>query len=284
MKTIILILIILALSVLWPTVLSLGACPEDPNDNGICDTISVEAYSPDLHFTGAGQLVRVTISITHDITGPVDSLAAMMIPLCYTHTNPAKYCSLSSYWNKTVVSGTSLPRSIFRDIEAIRNHFLHLYGFDPYYDCTLDISTSDQHFWFSYLPSSTNVSRWGTSSHELVLTATFRVEDTMTVCIDSCFWSLSNRLHFSRADAETYIPRHNLPYCFQISSSFTGDANGDGTIDVSDVVFVINYLFRSGPVPSPLQIGDANCDQTVDVSDIVFLINYLFRSGPPPSC
>jgi hypothetical protein len=63
-----------------------------------------------------------------------------------------------------------------------------------------------------------------------------------------------------------------------------GDANGDGVIDVGDLVFLINYLFKSGPIPKPYQAGDANCSGSVDVGDVVYLINYLFKSGPPPAC
>jgi hypothetical protein len=63
-----------------------------------------------------------------------------------------------------------------------------------------------------------------------------------------------------------------------------GDANGDGTIDVGDVVWLINYLYRSASPPVPLKAGDANCDDLVDVGDVVFLINYLFKGGPAPGC
>jgi hypothetical protein len=72
--------------------------------------------------------------------------------------------------------------------------------------------------------------------------------------------------------------------CREGESFVRGDANGDGIIDVGDVVYVINYLFKSGPTPNPIQAADATCDGNVDVGDVVFLINYLFRSGPPPSC
>ncbi len=61
-----------------------------------------------------------------------------------------------------------------------------------------------------------------------------------------------------------------------------GDANGDWVVDVGDVVYTINYLYRSGPDPYMLQAGDVNCDGIVAVGDVVFLINYLFRNGPPP--
>ncbi len=64
----------------------------------------------------------------------------------------------------------------------------------------------------------------------------------------------------------------------------TGDSNHNGVIDASDVVYLINYLFKGGPEPDPLESGDANCDGNVSVSDVVYLINYLFKGGPAPAC
>jgi hypothetical protein len=61
-----------------------------------------------------------------------------------------------------------------------------------------------------------------------------------------------------------------------------GDVNTDGVVDVGDVVYLINYLYKSGPVPYMLILGDTNRDGNIDVADVVFLINYLFRNGPPP--
>jgi hypothetical protein len=64
-----------------------------------------------------------------------------------------------------------------------------------------------------------------------------------------------------------------------------GDANKDGSVSVSDIVYLINYLFKGGPAPNPIiQVGDANCDGKVSVSDVVYLINYLFKGGPEPAC
>jgi subtilisin family serine protease len=61
-----------------------------------------------------------------------------------------------------------------------------------------------------------------------------------------------------------------------------GDANGDDLVDVADIVFLINYLYRSGMAPDPLAAGDPSADCVVDVADIVYLINYLYRGGPAP--
>lgn len=65
---------------------------------------------------------------------------------------------------------------------------------------------------------------------------------------------------------------------------YRGDANADGVIDIGDVVYLINYLFKGGLSPHPMEAGNANCDWVVDVGDVVYLINYLFKGGPPPSC
>ena len=66
-------------------------------------------------------------------------------------------------------------------------------------------------------------------------------------------------------------------------SGFTcGDCNGDGIVDIGDVVFLVNYLYKNGSAPDPVQAGDCNCDSTVDLGDVVYLINYLFKQGSPP--
>jgi predicted outer membrane repeat protein len=59
-----------------------------------------------------------------------------------------------------------------------------------------------------------------------------------------------------------------------------GDANGDGTVDLADVFYVINFLFAGGPVP--LGRANVNGGSVIDVADVFYLINYLFAGGPAP--
>ncbi len=66
------------------------------------------------------------------------------------------------------------------------------------------------------------------------------------------------------------------------SEFIRGDAYRDGKVDVGDVVWLLNYLFKSGPAPCPKSAGDANCDGTLDLADAIYLLNYLFRGGPAP--
>ncbi|TFH65657.1 MAG: hypothetical protein E4G91_01675 [Candidatus Zixiibacteriota bacterium] len=61
-----------------------------------------------------------------------------------------------------------------------------------------------------------------------------------------------------------------------------GDANHDATVDISDAVYLIAYIFSGGSAPSPLLAGDANCDAAVDISDVVYLIAYIFSGGVAP--
>jgi len=63
-----------------------------------------------------------------------------------------------------------------------------------------------------------------------------------------------------------------------------GDANSDGEVNIADGVFVINFVFKSGPAPVPAEAGDANCDGDGNVGDAVYLINYVFKDGPAPCC
>ena len=61
-----------------------------------------------------------------------------------------------------------------------------------------------------------------------------------------------------------------------------GDVNQDKSVTVADIVYLVSYLFKHGPAPTPIQSGDANCDGKVTISDIVYLVAYLFKHGPAP--
>ncbi|MEZ5359279.1 MAG: C10 family peptidase [Candidatus Zixiibacteriota bacterium] len=63
-----------------------------------------------------------------------------------------------------------------------------------------------------------------------------------------------------------------------------GDANGDSTVNVGDAVYLINYIFKSGPSPIPEEAGDADGGGSVNVGDAVYLINHIFNGGPAPVC
>lgn len=63
-----------------------------------------------------------------------------------------------------------------------------------------------------------------------------------------------------------------------------GDANGNGSFSISDVVKIIQYIFNGGAAPNPLCLGDANGSGTISISDAVKLIQYIFAGGSAPHC
>jgi hypothetical protein len=72
-------------------------------------------------------------------------------------------------------------------------------------------------------------------------------------------------------------------------SPVCGDMNGDRLVEISDAVYLTNYIFKGGMSPKCppepyIECADINGDEEVTVADVVYLINYLFRSGPEPIC
>ncbi|MFH2056200.1 MAG: hypothetical protein ABIJ61_09605 [bacterium] len=61
-----------------------------------------------------------------------------------------------------------------------------------------------------------------------------------------------------------------------------GDANADLIANITDAVYLIEYIFNDGPAPNPYESGDANCDGIANITDGVYLITYIFGGGPPP--
>ena len=62
-----------------------------------------------------------------------------------------------------------------------------------------------------------------------------------------------------------------------------GDVNGDTTVNISDAIFFLTYLFPSGP-PFTLaceDAGDINDDGSHNVADAVYLLTFLFSVGAP---
>ncbi len=212
----------LVLGVLFFCIQSWAVCPEDPNDNGECDTLHVEIYPPDQVPDGFPTFARFPIYVTHDVPDPyIDSIAGFILPLCYTHSNTSRYCSLSGYWNNTdLYPFPSAERSIFRHFIEGEDTLIHNWMMDLSQQAMglewdtriLDLNGTST-MWFSLVPTGAQDQRFGEGSRVLLATMTFKLEDTMTICVDTCFWPPACRFSFARSDAVTYIPRHFMPVC-----------------------------------------------------------------------
>ncbi|UCB53466.1 MAG: dockerin type I repeat-containing protein [Candidatus Zixiibacteriota bacterium] len=261
-------------------------------DNGIRDSLYITC--PDsFQYTDPPWDVRVSLLVTNDIPNPViDSIAGMVILLCYRPTNPSANAHAEPAKNTTLVHPyPDLNASIFRHLPSmedpqIRNWMMDYSepGLGLEWDTRiLDLTSGDNNLWLSLVPTGYQDQRFCGGRRVLTATMTVTLEDTTTLRIDTCFWPMG-RTCFSRSDAVTYMPWHNGPLYVNVRRSVHGDANGDGTINIADVMYMVNYLYRNGPYPASFEAGDANCDGVHGILDVLILVNYLYKGGRPPGC
>jgi len=118
-----------------------------------------------------------------------------------------------------------------------------------------------------------------------ILNLWFTADSTGVLAIDTCHFgpTFYNGLLFGHCNPDWYWIPVFVSDTVEIREC--GDVNQDNEIRLSDVVYLINYVFKSGPEPIPIALmGDVNEDNLIDIIDIVFLINYLFQDGPAPCC
>jgi hypothetical protein len=131
----------------------------------------------------------------------------------------------------------------------------------------------------SCLGASTN---YWTGSGEL-WRITFTPLDTGTITIDSTTLPPANELAVidPRGDDLSYqwasksiTVKAGMP---------TGNVNGDGIISSSDLVYLVNFLYKQGAPPAPCEArGDVDCSGIVNALDIMKNINYVFKAGQRP--
>ncbi len=111
----------------------------------------------------------------------------------------------------------------------------------------------------------------------------FSVQDTGLVVFDTVSGGGPELyVYFIDSTYHRINPYLECPWDYQVEYFQPGDVNHDGKVDVGDVIFLINYLFKSSIEPEPIESGDVNGDCVVDIGDVVYLINYLFKFGPDP--
>ncbi len=84
-------------------------------------------------------------------------------------------------------------------------------------------------------------------------------------------------------------PSEDVEFIYEIEVSppavpafLRGDGSGDGNLDLTDAVCVLDWLFGGAAKPGCLAALDTNGDGQVDIADPLWLLNYLFAGGPAP--
>jgi len=86
------------------------------------------------------------------------------------------------------------------------------------------------------------------------------------------------------AKGRQIVRKERVSYGFPITC---GDVKVDMKVDLSDALYLLNYLFKGGPAPlCPTARGDVKVpnDGLVNLSDALTILNYLFKAGVKPEC
>ncbi|MEW5923379.1 MAG: dockerin type I domain-containing protein [Candidatus Zixiibacteriota bacterium] len=96
---------------------------------------------------------------------------------------------------------------------------------------------------------------------------------------------------------QNQCPVDNCPYTYnpnQLDSNqngigdacelVCGDVNFNGSVNILDVTYLVNYLYKSGPPPPYMQLADVNSSCSLNILDVTSLINYLYKGGAAPVC
>jgi len=62
-----------------------------------------------------------------------------------------------------------------------------------------------------------------------------------------------------------------------------GDYNGDDLVNLGDVLYLIEFVFKDGSEPvGGAGRADANCDNNIDLSDVIYVIKFIYGDAPQP--
>ena len=61
-----------------------------------------------------------------------------------------------------------------------------------------------------------------------------------------------------------------------------GNMNHLGGVDISDMVYLVGYLFYGGFPPPAFEEGDVDGSGFIDIADLTYFVDYMFAGGPAP--
>lgn len=125
----------------------------------------------------------------------------------------------------------------------------------------------------------------------LYATLWFTLENSLaSVSFDTTFFPPSNQLYFANSASEIYTPVWAGAASFSAVTYVAGDADGNGNVDLADLIFLVNYIFHVGwPAPPIRAAADADGECDIDLEDVIYTANFIFRynqgyPAPVPGC
>ncbi len=63
-----------------------------------------------------------------------------------------------------------------------------------------------------------------------------------------------------------------------------GDHNGDATLDIGDLVHLVEFMFEGGAPPVDGLVADCTGDGILDIADLTCTVDFMFNQGDEPTC
>ncbi len=104
----------------------------------------------------------------------------------------------------------------------------------------------------------------------------------ISILLDFKIWPDSLRFYMVCAGGS--VGDNLICHAQEEPSVVCSDVHADSAAYTGDVVYLINYFLKGVSAPNPLWIGDADSNLKIDLEDLVFLIDYIFKNGNPPVC
>ncbi len=97
---------------------------------------------------------------------------------------------------------------------------------------------------------------------------------------------VTRRLTFVDASYLPIYPSYNsMRDSIVLPELITGDMDLNGSVDISDLIAMVDRMFGGGPAPLHINVMDVNGDCTgPDIADLVRIVTYVFGGGPDLPC
>ena len=114
-----------------------------------------------------------------------------------------------------------------------------------------------------------------TGSEGAVLNVTLETSESMT---EGDYEVTISNINLTTPD-ETKITPADVTCKLTVNNSIPGDSNGDGSIDVTDIVSIANAILGRPSNSFDATAADVNGDGSIDVTDIVVIANMILRGN-----
>ncbi len=131
-------------------------------------------------------------------------------------------------------------------------------------------------------PSTTNTQPELSAGDGLILKLYFTPSGSPGASSPISFNAYSSYTPTFQGSLSSYVVPSSPGSVSVTSCTLRGDSNGDLTVDIADLIYMVDYSFNGGPDPILIEASDVDCSGSVDISDLVYMADFMFSGGPAP--